>query len=83
MKVQNNNNNKTLVNKLIDMKSCELNVEEFKIADLKKLNEIQENPERQLNKLRNKINKQKEYFTKETETIKKNQTNFAAEKLSK
>lgn len=26
----------TLVNKLIDMKGCELNVEEFKIADLKK-----------------------------------------------
>lgn len=66
------------------MKGYELNVEEFKIADLKKLNEIQENPERQLNKLRNKINKQKEYFTKKTETIKKEPNrNSAAEKLSK
>lgn len=32
---------------------------------------IQENSERKFNKLRNKINEQKEYFTKDMETIKK------------
>ena len=32
------------------------------------------NSERQFNELRNKINEQKEYFTKEVETLKKHQT---------
>ena len=41
---------------------------------MKKLNELQENSERQFNEVRNKINDQKEYFTKETETLKMNQT---------
>ena len=44
---------------------------EFKIAVKKKLNELQENSERQFNELRNEINEQKEYFTKEIETEKK------------
>ena len=44
---------------------CNLTVREFKIAVIKKLNELQENSERQLNELRNKINEQKEFLTKE------------------
>ena len=36
---------------------------ELKIVAIKKLNELQENSERQFNELRNKINEQKEYFT--------------------
>ena len=38
---------------------------------MKKLNELQGNSERQYNELKNKINEQKEYFTKETETLKR------------
>ena len=34
-------------------------------------NELQENSERQFHELRNKINEQKTYFTKDTETLKK------------
>ena len=37
---------------------------EFKIAVIKKLNELQGNSERQVNEFRNKNNEQKEYFTK-------------------
>ena len=44
---------------------------EFKIVVIKKLNELQENSERQLNEVKNKINEQKEYFTKEIETKQK------------
>ena len=43
-----------------------LNGKEFKIATIKKLNKLQENTERQINEFRS-------FFTKETETIKKNQ----------
>ena len=39
-----------------------------------KLNKLQENSERQSSELRNKINEEKEYVIKETETLKK-QTN--------
>ena len=42
---------------------------EFKIAIIKKLNKLQENSERQFDELRNKTNEQKEYFTKEMETL--------------
>ena len=38
------------------------------------VNELQENSRRQLNKLRKKFNEHKVYFTKEIETLKKNQT---------
>ena len=41
---------------------------------MKKFSELQENLKWQYNDFRNKINKQKEYFTKETEILKKNQT---------
>ena len=36
---------------------------------------LQENSERQFNELRNKINEQKEYFTKETYTLKNKKPN--------
>ena len=55
-------------NKLKDMEDCNLNDREFKIAVLKKLNEIQENTDRQFNDIRNQINKQNEYFNKEIVT---------------
>ena len=48
---------------------------EFKIAVMKKLNELQENSERQFtfNGVRNKTNEQKKYFAKDIETLKRNQ----------
>ena len=48
-----------------------LNDREFKIVVLKKLNEMQENTDKQFNELRNKINESNEYFTKEIETLKR------------
>ena len=48
-----------------------LNGREFNIVVIKKLSKLQENTERQFNELRKKINEQKEYFTKEIETLKK------------
>ena len=51
---------------------------------MKKLNELQGNSERQYNELKNKINEQKEYFTKETETLKKKSNkNSEPEELDK
>ena len=41
-------------------------------AIMMKLNKLPENSERQINELRNKISEWKEYFTKETGTLKKN-----------
>nr|ACC62065.1 hypothetical protein [Rhinolophus ferrumequinum] len=61
---------------LKDMEICDLNDREFKIAVLKKLNEMQENTERQFNELRNTIKEQHEHFTKEIEILKKNQIEF-------
>lgn len=61
---------------LKDTEICDLNDREFKIAVLKKLNEIQENTDRQLNELRNAIKEQHEHFTKEIEILKKNQIEF-------
>ena len=51
------------------------------MAVMKKLNELQGNSERQYNELKNKINEQKEYFTKETETLKNNQTEIQNQKV--
>lgn len=52
------------------MEDCNLNDRDCKIAVVKKrLNEVQENSEQQFSEVKNKINKQKEYFTKEIETI--------------
>ena len=55
-------------------KNLQPNDRKFKIAVIKKLNELQENSKRQFNELWNKINEQKEYFTKEIESLKENQT---------
>lgn len=56
------------------MEDCDLNDREHKTAVKKKLSDTRGSSERQFDELRNKINKQKWYFTKENETIKKNQT---------
>ena len=47
---------------------------EFNIAIIKKLKRLQGNSERQFNEIRNKVNEHREFFTKETETIRKNQS---------
>ena len=65
------------------MEDYDLTDREFKIAVMKKLSKLQENLERHFNELRNKINEQKEYITKETETLKKNQTNSEAKEFNK
>lgn len=78
-KVIQKENEKSPENKLKDMEYCDLNDREFNIHNLiviKKLNEIQENSEWQFSKLKNKINKQKEYCTTEVESIKKTKQKF-------
>ena len=70
-------------NKLKVMGDCVLTNREFEITVMKKLSKLQENLERHFNELRNKINEQKEYITKETETLKKNQTNSEAKEFNK
>lgn len=62
--------------KLKVLGECDLN-------DRDKLNEIQENSERQFHELRKEINEQKQHFTKETETIKEPNRNSGTEKLNK
>lgn len=52
---------------------CNLRDKEFKVADLNKLNELQENRKRQLNKIRKTIHEQNKIFNKKIEVIKKNQ----------
>ena len=53
------------------MEYCNVTDKEFTIAVMKKSNELQKNSDRQFNELKNKINQQKEYFTKEIEILKK------------
>ena len=67
-------NDSSLETKFKVMECFDLTDKEFKIAVMKKLNKLQENSERQFNELRNKMNEQKEQFTKEIEILKKNQT---------
>ena len=54
------------------MEYCDITDREFKMTAMKKLMSYKK-IQRQFNELRNKINKQMEYFTKEIETLKKNQ----------
>ena len=61
-------NDKSPVTKPEATEDYNLNDREFKIAVIKKLNELQKNTERWFNELRNKINEQKEYFIKEIES---------------
>ena len=56
------------------MEFWDLTDKEFKIDIMKKLNEIQEDLERQFNEVRNKISEQKEYFANQIEILKMNQT---------
>ena len=51
------------------MEYDDLTDQEFKIAVIWKLKELQENSERQFNELRDKINEQKKYFTKDIEIL--------------
>ena len=64
------------------MEDCSLTGREFKIAVVKKLSKLQENSGRQFSELRNKINKQKKYFTTDIKTLKKNQTEVLELKMS-
>lgn len=41
---------------------------------MNKVNKLRENSKRQFSELRNKINEQKEHFTKEIKTLRKNQS---------
>ena len=50
-----------------DTEICKLNDNEFKTAIIKKHNEVKENAEKQFNEFRS-------YFTREVETIRKNQS---------
>lgn len=54
------------------MEIYDLNDREFKIAVLKKLNNIHKSTDRQFNELWSKISKQNEYFTIDIESLKKN-----------
>ena len=51
-------NDRSPETKLKVMEYCNLTDREFKIATMKKLNEIQENSETQFSELKNKINEQ-------------------------
>ena len=55
------------------MEDYNLSDSDFTTVVIKKLNEQQENSEKQFSELRNKINEQ-EYFPNQTETLKKNLT---------
>ena len=82
--VQQKENDNSPKSNLKVMEVCNLTDREFKIAVMKKLNELQENSERQFNELRNKINEQKRYFTKKIETLKKEPNiNSGTKELSK
>lgn len=52
---------------------------EFKVTDMRKFSEVQENRERESNELGHQINEQKEYFTEETETLKRTRYSGAEE----
>lgn len=65
------------------LKDCGLNDREYNIAAWGNSMRYKINSGRQFNELKNKINEQKECFTKEFETIKENQTNSRAEECNK
>ena len=64
------------------MEDCNLTDREFKIAVMKKLNKLHENSGGQFSELRNKINEQKKYFTKDIKSLKENQTEVLELKMS-
>ena len=68
---ENDNSSET---KIKVMEYCDL-IENSKSRPWRN-NELQENSERQFHGLRNKIGEQKKYFTKDTETLKKEPKKF-------
>lgn len=56
------------------MEYCNLTDKELRIAVMKKFSKLQEDSERQYSDFRNKMNQQKEYFTKHIELLKKKDT---------
>lgn len=66
-------NNNPTISKFKGMKCCNSADKDFKIVVLRKLNEIQENEESQLNEIRKIIHEQNEKSSKEIEIIKKDQ----------
>lgn len=63
---------------MADLKNGDLHIacKELKMIILNKLSELQENTDKQPNKIRKPIHKHNKKFNKEIETIKKNQSNF-------
>ena len=59
------NKKKMIILQQLNIKTCNLTDKEFKTEFMKKFSDLQENSERQFHQLRNKINGQKHYFTKE------------------
>ena len=72
--VSQKENDNFLATETKDMQYCDLTVEDFKIAIIKKFSELQKNSERHYSGPRDKIRKSKQYFTKEIEILKKNPT---------
>lgn len=64
------------------MEIYELPDKELKLIVSRKINELQDKRERQLNELRNTIHEQNEKIWKETDIFKKNQTNSAGEEYN-
>ena len=79
--VSQQENDNSQATKLRGTEYCNLNDKEFKMAVLKRFNELQVNWERQFNELKNKTDKQK-FFIKEIEILKKNQTEILEVKNS-
>lgn len=72
-KLAQKENENSAETKLKNMEKCDLNDRELKIVVLKKLNDTEENSEKQFNELWNKTNEQKKYFTRDW-NYKMNQT---------
>ena len=62
---------------------CDFPNKKFKIVVLKKLSELQENTERQVNEIRKTIYEQNEKFNREIELIEENQTEILELKNTK
>ena len=57
--------------KLKTTEVCDITDRECKIAIMKKLNKLKEKSEMMFSEIRNKINEQKEYLTKDIRTLKR------------
>lgn len=55
------------------MEICDLSNKEFKMVVLRKLNEVQENTQSQINEIRKTIQEKNEKFNREIKIIKKKQ----------